>query len=44
MVDSLVVHMALLWSRNARSFDGGGIALVQNGDIIAIDGKKTLSI
>jgi hypothetical protein len=31
--------MALLWSRNARSFDGGGIAL-ENGDIITIDAKK----
>jgi dihydroxyacid dehydratase/phosphogluconate dehydratase len=36
MVDFLVVPWFCCWSRY-RAYDGGGIALVNNGDIITID-------
>jgi dihydroxy-acid dehydratase len=37
----LEARMVLLSACYTRSFDGGGIALVKNGDTITIDAVKT---
>jgi dihydroxy-acid dehydratase len=44
MVDFLVVHMVLLLVTLPLRHDGGGIALVNNGDIITIDAINTINL
>jgi dihydroxyacid dehydratase/phosphogluconate dehydratase len=39
MEDFREVHTVLCWVHTPEKYDGGGIALIKDGDVIAIDSQ-----